>query len=120
MKHATIGPVSYRIVANEREGQWLAHAERAETGDRFGIECAGASEEEAETRLSRWLEWQHEHTVALQALQDAERTYHRSIAGGAFAALDEGSDATDMRNESLASVQSARARLDEIRAARPA
>ena len=44
-----------------------------------------ATEAEAIARLTRWLEWQHEHATALAALQQAERDYHRTIAGSAFA-----------------------------------
>src|SRR2546428_7176613 len=80
----------YRLVAVERDGQWVAHAERADSGEPFGIECVAATEAGAIARLRRWLEWQAEHAAALQALQQAERTYHRTIAGSAFANPTEG------------------------------
>lgn len=111
--------MSYRIVCVEQDHQWLAHAERVDTGDRFGIECAGATKDEAVARLTRWLEWQREHAAALEALQQAERAYHRTIAGSAFASPTEGPSAIEMQKESLEAVESARERLDEIRARKP-
>ena len=87
-------------------------------GDPFGIECAGASEAEAVDRLTGWLEWQCEHTAALEALQQAERGYHRTIAGSAFAGPTEGPTAIELQKESLAAVEAARVRLDEIRVRR--
>jgi hypothetical protein len=119
MKEISIGAIRYRIVATSRDGQFVARAERADTGDRFGIECAGASADEAADRLSRWLEWQHEHAAALEELQRAERDYHRTIAGSAFASPSEGPSAVEMQKESLEAVEAARFRLDEIRARRP-
>ena len=104
------------ITAVERDGHWIAHAERVDTGERFGIECTGATEPEAIGRLKRWLEWQSEHAAALEALQEAERAYHRTIAGSAFASLTEGPTPEEMQRESLAQLEGARIRLDEIRA----
>ena len=109
----------YRIVTVERDGQWIAHAERVDGGDRFGIECGGASEGDASDRLERWLAWQSEHTVALEALQSAEHAYHRTIAGRAFANATEGPTAIEMQKESLAELEASRVRLDEVRARRP-
>ena len=109
----------YRISASQRDGQWIAFAERADTGDRFGIECAGPSEAEAVDRLSRWLEWQSEHTAALAALQRAEHAYHRTIAGSAFASPTEGPSAIELQKESLEQVEEARVRLDDVRARKP-
>ena len=119
MKHIAIGATHYRIITSEREGQWLAHAAREDTGDPFGVECAGATEDEAAQRLTRWLEWQGEHAAALEELQLAERAYHRTIAGSAFVSPTEGPSAIEMQKESLAAVEAARVRLDEIRALRP-
>jgi hypothetical protein len=119
MNDITIGAVGYRIVVVERDGQWIAHAERMDNGDRFGIECAGSTEGDAIQRMHRWLEWQHEHSDALAALQVAERAYHRTIAGSAFASPTEGPSPVEMQKESLDAVEAARARLDEIRARRP-
>jgi hypothetical protein len=115
----TIGDRTYRVAATEREGAWAAHAERVDTGARFGIECVGATEADAIDRLARWLEWQHEHVVALDALQQAERAYHRTIAGSAFASAIEGPTAVEIQKESLAAVEAARVRLDEVRARKP-
>jgi hypothetical protein len=119
MKTVTIGSLTYRIPATERDGQWVARAERADTGDRFGIECTGASPDEAVGCVERWLAWQHEHVAALEDLQRAERAYHRTIAGSAFASPTEGPSAIEMQKESLEAVETARVRLDEIRARRP-
>lgn len=111
--------MNVRIVCVEREGQWIARAERVDTGDPFGIECTGATEDEAREKLNVWLGWQREHSDALEALQQAERAYHRTIAGSAFASAVEGPSAVEMQKESLQAVEAARVRLDEIRARRP-
>ena len=66
-----------------------------------------------------WLVWQREHTAALEALQEAQRAYHRTIAGSAFASPTEGPTAIELQKESLDVVEAARVRLDEIRARRP-
>jgi len=119
MKQITIGETGYRLVSVERDGQWLAHAEREDNGDPFGVEWSGADEEDALTRLTQWLMWQAEHAAALEALQRAERAYHRTIAGSAFASPTEGPSAIELQKESLDAVEAARVRLDEVRARRP-
>jgi hypothetical protein len=119
MKHVSIGTSQYRLLSVERDGQWLAHAERADTGDSFGIECGGASEGEALERLTRWLVWQSEHAAALEELQRAERAYHRTIAGSAFASPTEGPSAIELQKESLDALEAARVRLDEVRGRKP-
>jgi hypothetical protein len=106
-------------VCLERDGQWLAHAEREDTGDPFGIECRGATEAEALDRLTGWLAWQSEHAAALEDLQRAERAYHRTVAGSAFASPTEGPTAIELQKESLDALEGARARLDEIRGRKP-
>jgi len=111
--------VNYRIVCVQRDGQWIAHAERPDTNDPFGIECAGSTEDEARSRLTVWLSWQAEHAAALEALQQAERAYHRTIAGSAFISPTEGPSALEMQKESLELLESARVRLDEVRARKP-
>jgi siderophore synthetase component len=111
--------VNYRIVCVERDGQWIAHAERPDTGDPFGIECSGASERQATDRLNTWLTWQREHAAALEALQQAERAYHRTIAGSAFASPSEGPSAIELQKESLDALEAARIRLDQVRARKP-
>jgi hypothetical protein len=119
MPEISIGDHRFRIIAVGREADWLAHAERVDTGDRFGIECAGATEDAAVAGVTRWLEWQHEHAVALEALQQAERAYHRTIAGSAFANPTEGPTPLELQKESLDAVEAARLRLDDIRGRRP-
>jgi phosphoglycolate phosphatase-like HAD superfamily hydrolase len=111
--------VSHRILCDERDGQWIARAVRADNGDPFGIECAGATKDAAIARLTRWLDWQREHTAALEALQQAERAYHRTIAGSAFASTVEGPSALELQKESLDALEAARLRLDEVRSRRP-
>jgi hypothetical protein len=70
-------------------------------------------------RMAQWLAWQHEHAAALEALQHAERGYHRTIAGSAFANPSENPSPEELRKGSLDAVEAARIRLDEIRARRP-
>jgi hypothetical protein len=120
MDEISIDDVRYRIVMTERDGRWIAHAERADNGDRFGVECTGASSDAAAALMAQWLRWQREHAVALEALQRAEHAYHRTIAGSAFSSPTEGPSAVEMQKESLEAVEAARIRLDEVRARRPA
>ena len=127
MTHISIGDVGYRILAAEQDGQWIARAERDDSGTSFdsaqgrpfGIECCGSTEASAIDRLTRWLEWQSAHGAALDALQLAERTYHRTIAEGAFVDPDGGPKARARQKASLSAVDAARARLDELRARQP-
>jgi hypothetical protein len=63
-------------------------------------------------------EWQREHAAALEALQQAQRAYHRTIAGSAFASPTEGPTAIEMQKEAFNKVEAARVRLDEVRARR--
>src|SRR5438128_3147272 len=119
MKQILIGEKRYRLSCVERDGQWLAHAEREDTGDLFGIECGGANEAEALNRLTRWLEWQSEHAAALEELQRVELAYHRTIAGSAFASPTEGPSAIELQKEALDALEAARVRLDEVRARKP-
>jgi hypothetical protein len=111
--------MNVRVLTEHREGQWIARAVRDDTGDPFGIECTAASQAEAVERLQRWLDWQRDHADALDALQQAERAYHRTIAGSAFASPTEGPSAIELQRESLAAVEAARVRLDEVRARQP-
>jgi len=119
MHELTIGDRIYRVVVNGGGASWTAHAERLDTGDRFGVEFTDESEAAAAARLSEWLTWQHEHNAALLALQQAERAYHRTIAGSAFANPAEGPSAIELQKESLEHVEAARVRLDDIRARKP-
>jgi hypothetical protein len=115
----TLGGARYVLSAEGAGGQFTAIARKAETGERFGIECTGESEADALDRLSRWLAWQYEHASALESLQRAEQAYHRTLAGSAFASAVEGPSAVELQKESLEQVEAARVRLDEIRARRP-
>ena len=111
-----------RIIAEERHDQWIARAAREDNGDPFGIECSAPTRDEAVARLTRWLDWQREHSAALEALQQAERAYHRAVADSAFAnPADEpsGGRRSALQKESLDALEAARIRLDEIRAHRP-
>lgn len=119
MTETIVGGRRYRIVTARRDADWIAHAEHADTGERFGIECAAVTEHAVVDRIMRWLEWQHEHAVALEALQQAERSFHRSVAGSAFVSPTEGPSAIELQKESLDAVEAARLRLDEVRARRP-
>ena len=119
MKDVSIGDRRYRILAVERDGSWYAHAEESPGGIRFGAECTASSESEAIERVVRWLDWQSEHAAALAALQSAERAYHRTIAGSAFASPVEGPSPIELQKESLQAVEAARLRLDEIRTSKP-
>jgi hypothetical protein len=119
MREIAVGSARYRLVAEHRGTQWIAHAERTDARDRFGIECAGRTEEDALAKLSQWLTWQDEHASALDALQRAENAYHRAIAGSAFASPTEGPSALEVQKDALDAVEAARVRLDEIRARKP-
>ena len=108
-----------KILCAERDGQWVAHAVRKDTGDPFGIECAGDTEQEAIERLTRWLDWQKDHAGALDALQQAERAYHRTVSGSAFTSPTEGPTAVEIQRDALAAVERARIELDAVRARKP-
>lgn len=110
---------AYRIRASQRGGRWTAFAVRADNGDRFGGNFSGDSEATATAAVTTWLEWQVDHACALAVLQDAERAYHRSIAGHAFASPADETATLQARRDGLAAVERARMQLDEIRARRP-
>jgi hypothetical protein len=114
-----IGNTAYRLIAASAHGRWSAHAVRVGSGERFGIDAVGATEQAAIDALTRWLEWHHAHAQALEALQHAERDYHRAFAGAAFATPGDASTGADKRS-ALELLDSARARLDDVRARRPA
>lgn len=111
------GPTSYQLFAREQSGSFRAFACRGDSDERYGIETAGASADEAMSKLTRWLEWQHQHTDALERLQDAERGYHRKMAGAAFADDQTGVDTA--RKHALETMTAARNHLDDVRARRP-
>ena len=64
-----------------------------------------------------WLDWQRQHTDALQVLQEAQRRYHRVLSGHAFSA--ENDAVKDRQKEALRVVDDARVQLDEVRARQP-
>ena len=119
MRELSIGGQTYRIDAVERDGRWIARAVQAATGDSFGVECTGETPRAAIDRLARWLDWQHEHGAALEALRQAERAYHRTIAGSVFVNPTEGPTAIELQKDSLELVEAARVRLDELRSRKP-
>ncbi len=117
-KEASIGGAVYRVEATERGGRWTAAA-RDVAGAYSGPTVAAATEGEAIARMIAWLEWHHEHQVALEALQEAERAYQRIVAGSAFISGPEGPTAIELQKESLNRLENARIRLDEVRQRRP-
>ncbi len=64
-----------------------------------------------------WFDWQRTHTDALQALQDAQRVYHRAVSGSAFVGND--GVASAATRDALRAVDDARVRLDDVRARQP-
>jgi hypothetical protein len=120
MQEITTGERRYRIHAADRNGEWVAHAERADTGDRFGPECTASSEAAVVDRVARWLGWQHEHAAALEALQTAERDYHRTVVGNAFVNQGEEATTTELKKALLERIDEHRVRLDAVRSRKPA
>jgi hypothetical protein len=116
---AIVGDITYEVSALERDGRWVASARRSDNGRRFGEERTGPTEPDAVAAMIGWLEWQHEHAAALEALQQAERAYHRTVAGSAFASPTGGPTALELQKESLQHVETVRQQLDEVRARRP-
>ncbi|HEY6509669.1 MAG TPA: hypothetical protein VIY56_16720, partial [Vicinamibacterales bacterium] len=114
-----IGDCTYRLGVTAEAGRWVSSALRTDTGERFGIECAGATEDEAVDRLVRWLRWQSDHTEAMRVLQDRERDYHRAVTGTAFETAASDPLGAEQRRIALDQVDSARRHLDEVRASRP-
>lgn len=111
------GNSSYRLHAREQSGSYFAYACRGDSAERFGIETTAASADEALSKLTRWLEWQHQHTEAFSQLQEAERAYHRVMTGSAFSDDQSGSDAA--RKQAVDTMTAARHHLDDVRARRP-
>ncbi len=109
----------FDVLTSERDGRWVATAVRVGSGERFGVECVGATVAEARRRMRAWLEWQADHSAALAALQQAERDYHRAIAGLAFASPVDAIGPVEMQKDSLGVLEAARARLDDVRSRRP-
>jgi len=105
----------FQIATSSRDGEWTAQALRADTGLRFGIKCRRASEQEVVDLLTRWLDWQQEHSTALKDLQEAERAYHRAVAARALTRVESGESVEAL----LRRVNELRGRLDAIRAQCP-
>ncbi len=118
-KELVIGGTVYRVEATERGGRWTAVAREPVRGAACGPSLVAASEQDAIERLSAWLEWQHEHAAALEALQEAERAYQRMVAGSAFVTGPEGPSAIELQKEALGRLEEARLRLDEVRQKKP-
>jgi hypothetical protein len=64
-------------------------------------------------------QWQREHAVALEELQEAQRAYHRTVAVTAFQGTTEEPSGEEMRRASLEALDAARLKLDDVRARRP-
>jgi hypothetical protein len=67
----------------------------------------------------RWIAWQHDHGAALEALQAAERAYHRAVADTAFTGQVGQRAAGERQRATLDAVDAARLCLDRIRARMP-
>lgn len=117
MPEVVVSGTRYRISAERREREWVASARVDETGERFGPELSGPFEAATVDRVERWLGWQAEHAAALEALQQAERSYHRAMAGQAFAAGPGGAGPATLAL--LDELDAARRRLDAIRDRQP-
>jgi hypothetical protein len=112
-----IGGTTYTLDVIEREGQWYAEARKMPSGMRIGPTATAATADDAIARLVPWLEWQRDHQEALAALQAAEQSYHRAIAGSAFSSGL--AEATELQHEALQRIEDARLRLEEVRQAQP-
>ena len=118
MREVQIGGKTYRIRAAASGNEWRAVAEDAQRGEPFGPAMTSWSAEHALQLVERWLAWQHEHAEALAALQLAERSYHRSVTGHAFAGPDDSTRQESERSQ-LDAVDAARRRLDAVRNRQP-
>ena len=116
-KDLTLGDTTYTVDAIEREGAWIAEARKAPSGMRVGPPATAPTADAAIARLMRWLQWQRDHEDALAALQAAEQTYYRAIAGSAFASGL--AEATEMQQEASQRIEEARVRLEDIRQNQP-
>lgn len=109
--------LGYRVHLAEDDGVWVATARKLDTDDPFGPPVPADRAEEAAETLARWLEWQHAHTSALQALQAAENVYHR-LAADRFVSADEESRRRAVR-DALIRVDDLRRELDTVREQKP-
>jgi len=115
----TVRGQQFKVRLGRRDGRSVAYAVRAETGDRFGADFIAASDDEAVAALTRWIEWQGDHAAALESLQEAERAYHRAVAGHMLAGDADRPAAGQERGECLERMAAARTTLDVVRARRP-
>jgi hypothetical protein len=113
-----IGEARYRIRTEGRLDRWVAQAELESTGERFGPEITADTAQAAIDQAAAWLGWQAEHGRALDVLQQAERAYHRAVAGHAFAGSEQPA-AGEVQRGLLEHVDTARRALDFVRARRP-
>ena len=119
MSETTVGARRFVVDVHQDGGHWTATARCADTGEPFGPPLTAGSAAAAEQRLTRWLQWQHDHAHAIAVLQEAERAYHRLVAERAFAVLPDDAVTESARRSSLHDVETARRLLDAIRATRP-
>jgi hypothetical protein len=109
--------LGYQVQLAEDEGVWVATARRIDSGDTFGPPVPADAADEAADLLARWLEWQHAHTTALQALQTAESAYHR-LAADAFVVNGDPERRSALR-EALIALDEQRRHLDAVRGQKP-
>ncbi len=114
----TIGGQPLRIETAQREGRWVATAV-SESGDARGPTVSAETEHEAVARATKWLEWHHEHSTAMEALREAEQAYQRVIAGSPFLSSGEDPLPAEVQKEALDRLEESRRRLDEVRQQRP-
>jgi hypothetical protein len=114
-----VGARRFSVDIRPELGGWTAQARCPETADPFGPAIADISADAATLRLTRWLEWQEGHAHAIEVLREAERAYHRLVAGRAFAPDPNDEMSEGVRRAALRDVETARRLLDAIRATRP-
>lgn len=114
-----VGSRRFCVELRSEGGGWTAAARCADTGEPFGPAIVDTSADGARLRLTRWLHWQHGHAHAIDVLREAERAYHRHVAGRAFAPDPNDEMSGDVRRAALRDVETARRLLDAIRATRP-
>lgn len=74
---------------------------------------------EPRDRAARRAAWERERAAAVAALQQAEDTYQRVVAGSAFLSAAEDPSAVEVQHDALNRLEEARRRLDEVQQARP-
>ena len=110
-----VGDRTFALELCERGGQWTAEARDAATGLPAGPAAVADTAEAAVERVTRWLEWQQEHALVLERLQECERAYHRLVTGSAFGSVE----MSDLQREALLEIEDARRRLDAVRQRQP-